>query len=416
MVKPSAMTRNNGAVECIPTIKRIIFEYHPESYGFLASATRDANNHEDFARCEDAQPAIERLPNRRIFMGVADGLGGYPQGVDGNSGGKIASDITINTALEYFRAIGSLETAVADRLTNHLFKKLRNFAERKLPPSRVKGSLGRHKLATTLAIAIISDHKNHEPTAIDLYWIGDSRIYFLSSLGLHQLTQDDTVTGADAYDVIFQAPPMSQFLAATMERDWVINHQQLSIDCPGLLMACSDGCFSEWETPWKLEIALQKALDESKGWRQWAWRFKDLLDEIRSDDASLVVHPLHLNNFQQFQSLRKKNTVFNAARIANNAARKKQLTNKQIWLQTYKPTYESTPAIKASAPAPVDIANLETKHVPQDPIWVTKPKVSKRVLILAWFIGVLSAIPLAIKLSPLFLEIKHWIKTLWPFT
>lgn len=118
------------------------------------------------------------------------------------------------------------------------------------------------------------------------------RIYFLGTNALRQLSQDDNLTGSDAFQSILDPPPMSQFLAASMEREWRLNLCEFYLDCPGVLFLCSDGCYSEFENPWQFEAGLQQALENSESWHSWIECLRLRFADGCSDDASCAVFPL----------------------------------------------------------------------------------------------------------------------------
>ena len=387
-------------------------EKMPVGYGFRASSARDAEGREDMARCEDADPVIERLGNGHVLLCVADGLGGYPQGFDGKRGGRIASETAAKAATEFFKLPDAAHAGDPEALTNYIHRRLRELAERNLAPSQIRGSMGRHKLATTLAAAVITEAAGGPGTALRIFWIGDSRVYFFSGEGLHQLTRDDTVTEADPYSAAFQAPPMSQFLAATMEREWRIHRKDVHIGRPGVLMLCTDGCTSDWETPWQFELALQKTLDSSVTWDDWVMNFKALLDPIRSDDAAFIAYPLNLGDLGRFKALRAEKKGVNAAERAVQAQRAKRLTSEEIWRRVYQPSYETTAFDGSQEREPSPSADTRTRAQQERPRTSRFP-VSKTGLATAWLMGVLSGVPMGVALSPHAERILQLIRSLW---
>ena len=313
---------------------------------FISSARRKDNGKEDLNRCEDAEPLVRglsRLPY--IFTGIADGLGGYPQGYDGKSGGYIASRCVLQSAFEFFDRQSTLRFDVANsNLTRHLKNKLQKLAD-KIKPSPLKGSLSRHRLATTLALCLIErDPQKAKSLTVHSYWIGDSRIYFYDDLGLHQLSRDDSHGAGDAFDALYRDSPMSQFIAATMEQDWHIHYQRHQLSRSGVLVICSDGCSTPWKAPWELELALLETLMRSHHWQAWLEAFKKRIDAVRHDDATCILFPVNAGSFQCF---RQQQLLKHALQPAIQAHFK--LLNmginfenrKNIWLHHYKAHYEN---------------------------------------------------------------------------
>lgn len=413
---------------------------------FQLSALKDAAGNDDLSRCEDADPVIDRTTDDCVFMCVADGLGGYSQGFGGKTGGYIASRATLQAVVDYFCCSAGFADDSPDTLTNYIYKELRNLAERKLPPSRVRGTLGRHKLATTLAVVVFDDSPNVPVHKIRCYWIGDSRVYFFGEHGLHQLTRDDNVTESDAFDAAFESPPMSQFLAASMEREWCIHREDFLIDCPGVLIVCTDGCSTSWKSPWAFELALQQALVQSANWVEWLDAFKGLLDGVRSDDASMAIYPLAAGKFAKFKKLRKRHQATNAAVRAKRA--EQELEAREIWTQIYQAVYETAPVSRAigkieAVKEPVEtqasrcsaalddlilasVAEVQNQIVTR---MIAKPKprrlprfsfpfksLSAKSLGLGGLIGFVCGLSLGAKTKPWLSYIADWIKSLWQFT
>lgn len=99
---------------------------------------------------------------------------------------------------------------------------------------------------------------------VQIAWMGDSRIYYLHHhRGLQQLTKDDFKESKDALEVIYQDPPMSQFLTADPEADWKINYNKFEFSEEGFVLACTDGCFQYLLAPWEFEKLLLETLIKS---------------------------------------------------------------------------------------------------------------------------------------------------------
>ncbi len=410
---------------------------------FQISAAAGHSGINDLSRCEDAEPVIERTTDGRVFICVADGLGGYSQGFDGKTGGYVASRVATEAAIDYFCCSAGFAEDNSDGLTNHIYKALRNLAERKLQPSRVRGTLGRHKLATTLAAAVFDDAPGTPMHKIRCYWIGDSRVYFFGEQGLHLLTRDDSMTESDVFDATFESPPMSQFLAASMEREWRIHSQEFLIDCPGVLIACTDGCSADWKYPWAFELALQQALEQSTGWTDWLAQFKQLLDKVRSDDASMAIYPLATGKFHQFQKLRRRYQVTNAAVRANRAQQK--IEARDAWIKIYQPVYETPPVAHMVPEKKTEIESYEkeaqsTESSVDDLIRTSvvnvegqiarKSKAKSKIkrqrrkqvsrsfkwLSVGWLIGLVCGLSLGPKIKPWLEYFATWLKSLWQST
>ena len=154
------------------------------------------------------------------LMGVFDGLGGRSAGYNDETGGRIASRIASKTSEEFFEKWnGEITQNNAIQLQDEICQALKKAADdnnMRTTSSRLKGSLVEHKLCTTIALASIPKQQTQDKIfEVNLAWMGDSRIYFLSpTKGLQQLTKDDLVTSKDAFEMLRQDPPMSQYLTA----------------------------------------------------------------------------------------------------------------------------------------------------------------------------------------------------------
>ncbi|MGR9108460.1 MAG: PP2C family protein-serine/threonine phosphatase [Gammaproteobacteria bacterium] len=403
-----------------------------EALSFRCAVARDAGGKQDPGKCEDAIPVLKEVAGGRILLAVADGLGGYARGFDHKSGGQIASATAIEAAVDYVSGLESGQVPDRESLTNFIFKQLRHLAETRLPPSRVRGSLGRHQLATTLALAIVDREIPDIASTIRYYWIGDSRIYFLDAEGLHQLSRDDNLAQGDAFAAIFDPPPMSQFLAASMEREWRIHEQQLALDLPGLLILCTDGCYVEWGPPWRFEAALQEALEKSGSFAEWIARFQAMLETRLSDDASMVAYPINLSGFAEFKELRARQSGVLAQCL--KAEQEKRLSAAEIWSSIYRPVYENVPAAqKGATPGKVIVEPRVLPLEESDRTTVTDPVKSKAsvkprtapvarlypsalLLGMTWLAGFLCGLPFGEKVMAWLEFFWRWFRSLWQST
>ncbi|MBD2481054.1 PP2C family serine/threonine-protein phosphatase [Planktothrix sp. FACHB-1365] len=198
-----------------------------------------------------------------IVIGVFDGLGGRSAGYDEQTGGKIASQKaseTVGSFLDQWN--GQLNDEIVKALKEKVYQTLKEAATN-IKPSRLRGSLAGQRLCTTMALASIPKSSECSTTyQVSLAWIGDSRLYFLSpEAGLQQLTHDDLEVKKDAFEMIREDPPMSQYLSADMKEDWEIHFKLQELDKPGCILACTDGCFQYVPAPWDFEKLLLNTLN-----------------------------------------------------------------------------------------------------------------------------------------------------------
>lgn len=249
---------------------------------------------------EDAQLFVN---GKVVTIGVFDGLGGKSPGFGGERGGRIASrEASVITEAILRKNAGELSKEDAFHIQEKICKHLKQEADTKIK-SRIKGSLA-HRLCTTLALVSIVIPDIPELLELKLAWIGDSRIYFLSpEKGLQQLTKDDLKVPNDAFKLIREDPPMSQYLTADISDDWRINFKVKKFTEKGCVLACTDGCFQCLGSPWDFEKLLLDTMSKSSSVTDWQNLLTQRYEEIKQDDVSLVLYPVGFD-IDDFQSLK----------------------------------------------------------------------------------------------------------------
>ena len=275
-----------------------------------------------------------------IVIGVFDGLGGRSAGYDEQTGGKIASQKTSETVQEFLpQWYGKLNHEMVREMRDKVYTTLKQAADKNIRPSRLGGSLAGQRLCTTMALASIPK-LGELPTKyeVSLAWIGDSRLYFLSpEKGLQQLTQDDLEVKKDAFEMIREDPPMSQYLSADMKKNWQIHFKLQELDQPGCILACTDGCFQYLPAPWEFEKLLLNTLSQSEDEKQW----KDLLfqryQDIKQDDVSLILCPMGYNSFDDLKHSYEERRGYLTGKFDFKNKNLEEL--KTLW-QEYRENYE----------------------------------------------------------------------------
>ncbi|MCB8778963.1 protein phosphatase 2C domain-containing protein [Planktothrix agardhii 1032] len=275
-----------------------------------------------------------------IVIGVFDGLGGRSAGYDEQTGGKIASQKTSETVQEFLlQWWGKLNPEIVREMQDKVYTTLKEAADKNIRPSRLGGSLAGQRLCTTMALASIPK-LGELPTKyeVSLAWIGDSRLYFLSpEKGLQQLTQDDLEVKKDAFEMIREDPPMSQYLSADMKKNWQIHFKLQELDQPGCILACTDGCFQYLPAPWEFEKLLLNTLSQSEDEKQW----KDLLfqryQDIKQDDVSLILCPMGYNSFDDLKHSYEERRGYLTGKFDFKNKNLEEL--KTLW-QEYRENYE----------------------------------------------------------------------------
>lgn len=273
------------------------------------------------------------------IIAVFDGLGGRTAGFDNLSGGQIASREASKVTERILKQWNTpLTQEIALELQKNICQTLREQADAKMRQSRLRGQLAGKRLCTTLALASIPQQEK-SPHEVNLAWIGDSRIYFLSpTKGLQQLTSDDLEIERDAFEMIREDPPMSQFLTADFPENWRINFTSKSLKEDELILACTDGCFQYLTTPWDFEKLLLETLSDSNTPLEWQQHLTQKYETIKQDDISLLLFPIGSASFD----LLKESYQNRYSDLTDNYnSEEKNLEELQSLWQTYKVDYEA---------------------------------------------------------------------------
>ncbi|WP_013325248.1 protein phosphatase 2C domain-containing protein [Gloeothece verrucosa] len=320
-------------------------------------------------RGEDAHLALSFSKNsdtsETVVMAVFDGLGGRSAGYNGLTGGKIASQEAVQKTESFLKQWqGKITQDKVFELQDTISRNLKQKADTNLKPSKLKGSLVQKRLCTTLALASISQQDNY--CNVNIAWIGDSRIYFLNpEKGLQQLTVDDLIIEKDAFEMIREDPPMSQYFTADMEANWRINFKSEQFEERGCIIACTDGGFQYLTSPWDFERLLLETLNRANTPLDWQDLLFSKYEEIKQDDVSLILYPIGFNDFEflknAYQARLKTLDQFNEqssyddlyqiwnkyrinyeAKLHTNNHEDIQIQNSNTWVVEFKENKEKT--------------------------------------------------------------------------
>ena len=303
------------------------------------------------------------------LIGVFDGLGGSSAGFDGLKGGQIASKEASQVAQKILSQWnGDLIEEIAYQIQSTICQHLKSLADAKMPKSRLSGTLASKRLCTTIALASVSE-RDQGIYGINLAWMGDSRIYFLSpSKGLQQLTIDDLRETKNAFEMIREDPPMSQYLTADIPLNWRIHHNFETIEERGCILACTDGCFQYLPTPWDFEKLLIETLINANSPAEWETSLVERYNQIKQDDVSLILIPFGFTDFGHIQESyrsRHENLVSEYNNVSNDIE-----SLRQLW-DTYRIDYESKLKVnivreKESPDSQAKSGLLSSEYVPQE--------------------------------------------------
>jgi serine/threonine protein phosphatase PrpC len=247
---------------------------------------------------EDADPILRVGPDLGL-LGVFDGMGGAGGRVydtpDGrHTGAYIASRFARNVVerlmLELIKPEWNLDgPASAAELHRVLASSLAaRLAELKAPETSLRSKLVK-ALPTTMTLAVL---QRADPAAsayaCHLFWAGDSRAYMADpETGLHQLTTDDLRSGGDAMRNLTDDSVMSNCISADTE--FHINHRQVELQTPFLLLCATDGCFAYVRSPMHFERLLLSTLQGARDAGAWQRALEAEVTAITGDDAALAL-------------------------------------------------------------------------------------------------------------------------------
>ena len=259
---------------------------------------------------EDAEPVLRVGPDLGL-LGVFDGMGGAGGRVydtpDGrHSGAWIASRFARNVVerlmLELIKPEWNLDgPATAAELHRVLASSLAaRLAELKAPETTLRSKLVK-ALPTTMTLAVLQRTDQAASTyACHLFWAGDSRAYVVDpAAGAMQLTTDDLRSGGDAMRNLTDDSVMSNCISADTE--FHINHRQVELQAPFLLLCATDGCFAYVRSPMHFEHLLLSTLREARDVGAWQKGLEGAVTAITGDDAAIALLGLgaDLDGFKQ---------------------------------------------------------------------------------------------------------------------
>jgi serine/threonine protein phosphatase PrpC len=259
---------------------------------------------------EDADPILRVGPDLGL-LGVFDGMGGAGGTVydtpDGrHSGAWIASRFARNVVerlmLELIKPEWNLDgPATAAELHRLLASSLAaRLAELKAPETTLRSKLVK-ALPTTMTLAVL---QRTDPAAgmyaCHLFQAGDSRAYVAEpDGGLRQLTTDQLRSGGDAMRNLTDDSVMSNCISADTE--FSIDHHQVQLQAPFLLLCATDGCFAYVRSPMHFEHLLLSTMQAARDVPAWQQASEAKVTAITGDDADIALLGLgaDLDGFKQ---------------------------------------------------------------------------------------------------------------------
>ena len=266
---------------------------------------------------EDADPILRVGPDLGL-VGVFDGMGGAGGTVydtpDGrHTGAWIASRFARNVVerlmLELIKPEWNLDgPATAAELQRVLASSLAaRLSDLKAPETTLRSKLVK-ALPTTMTLAVLQRTDPAAGTyACHLFWAGDSRAYVADpAAGLMQLTTDDLRSGGDAMRNLSDDSVMSNCISA--DTQFHINHRQVEVQAPFLLLCATDGCFAYVRSPMHFEHLLLSTLQDARDAESWRQALEAAVAAITGDDSSLALLGVG-TDFGGFKKLFKDRTA-----------------------------------------------------------------------------------------------------------
>lgn len=253
------------------------------------------NHHQIAGSGEDSDPVL--LTGRDVgLVAVFDGMGGAGGTIydtpDGPRSGaylssRVARDVAEECMVEWLNAGGSDGGLAAELVQLSVQQALQErLAELRAPTSRLRSKLLR-ALPTTMAMVAAQRKPDADIWSCEVLSAGDSRVYALDASGLHQLTADDIRDHGDAMANLREDSVVSNAMSA--DTPFTVNHRQVQLSEPVVLVAATDGCFGYLPSPMHFEHLLLATLQGADTATAWSDDVRAAIVAVAGDDASMAV-------------------------------------------------------------------------------------------------------------------------------
>lgn len=239
------------------------------------------------------------------LLGAFDGCGGAGARkhayYSGHTEAYMASRLCAGSFYDQFRRLFPCNQSAVS-LTKDFFAPLTSQRLIEFGPPKdetgfqIKGSSVR-TLPSTAAVALIQQDADGS-ALVTAIWAGDSRVYIMDSLGLAQLTVDDT-TVTDPMVTIYEDGILKNILCN--DKPIKLHTKTIKMTEPFVVFTATDGCFGYLSTPMEFEGTIIETLLSTKCVAAWEKKLADTLGAIAGDDHTLCLASYGYGSYESLQ-------------------------------------------------------------------------------------------------------------------
>ena len=239
------------------------------------------------------------------MLGTFDGCGGSGAKkhdyYSGHTEAYMASRFCAGSFYEQFRRIFPCNQS-AHSLTKEVFapkitQRLNDFR----PPKSETGfqikSSSIRILPSTAAVVLIQQDED-DSMLVTAIWAGDSRIYIMDSMGLAQLTSDDTSV-TDPMVNLYEDGVLKNIICS--DKPVNLHCKTIKMEAPFVVFSATDGCFGYLSTPMEFEGILLRTLLLSKCVADWETELASAIGSVAGDDYTLCLATYGYGSFSTLQ-------------------------------------------------------------------------------------------------------------------
>jgi serine/threonine protein phosphatase PrpC len=154
-----------------------------------------------------------------------------------------------------------------------------------VPSTKLRSSLIRQFPSTIAGFHTV--RSDAITTTTTVFWAGDSRVYVLDREGLHLVTKDHLSGVNDEISGDYTDSVMTNCFNLTDE--FYIKNIEIQLSCDCIIIACTDGVFSYYDSPWKFEKMVLSSLFSSPNLKATVNNLYEMIIETAQDDATLCM-------------------------------------------------------------------------------------------------------------------------------